>query len=152
MGMNHAWFTYPFHSSANAVWRIRTSKSFPTYRLATGYITILSIRLGASQYTAIYQEAYVFTQGRSSPRLLLENWQSRIRTHEVTWTSDLQSDCFIHLHIHQRRRCVFTELSSPIKQVPWFFHVYTHYCAHVRLQLITASSPQRYWVGFHLIG
>ena len=30
------------------------------------------------------------------------------------------------------------------------FHVYTHYCAHVRLQLITASSPQRYWVDFHL--
>ena len=118
--MSHAWFTYPFHSSATAVWRIRTSKSFPTDRLATGYITILSIRLSASQYTAIYQEAYVFTQGRSSPMLHLENWWSEIRTHEPEGT-DLQSACFVHLHIHQYRRCVFAELSSPIKQVPWFF-------------------------------
>ena len=29
------------------------------------------------------------------------------------------------------------------------FHVCTHYYAHVRLQLVTASSPQRYWVEFH---
>lgn len=152
MGMNHAWFTYPFHSSANAVWRIRTSKSFPTYRLATGYITILSIRLGASQYTAICQEAYVFTQGRSSPRLLLENWQSRIRTHEVTWTSDLQSDCFIHLHIHQRRRCVFAELSSPIKQVPWFFMRILITVLTFGYSLSLPASPKRYWVESHHIG
>lgn len=66
----------------------------------TGYITILSIRLSASQYTAIYQEAYVFTQGRSSPMPHLENWWSEIRTHEPEGT-DLQSACFVHLHIHQ---------------------------------------------------
>ena len=30
------------------------------------------------------------------------------------------------------------------------FHAYTHYYAHVRLQPITVSSPQRYWVEFHV--
>lgn len=49
--------------------------------------------------------------------LHLENWWSEIRTHEPEGT-DLQSACFVHLHIHQYRRCVFAELSSPIKQVP----------------------------------
>lgn len=34
----------PFHSSANAVWRIRTSKSFPTDWLATSSNTIMGIR------------------------------------------------------------------------------------------------------------
>ena len=36
-------------------------------------------------------------------------------------TSDLQSEPLPLRDIHQCRRCVFTELSSPIKQVPWFF-------------------------------
>lgn len=49
--------------------------------------------------------------------LHLENWWSEIRTHEPEGT-DLQSACFVHLRIHQCRRCVFAELSSPIKQVP----------------------------------
>lgn len=32
--------------------------------------------------------------------LHLENWRSEIRTHEPEGT-DLQSACFVHLHIHQ---------------------------------------------------
>lgn len=36
-------------------------------------------------------------------------------------TSDLQSEPLPLRDIHQWRRCVFTELSPTIKQVPWFF-------------------------------
>lgn len=64
MGMNHAWFTYSFHSPANAVWRIRTSKSFPTDRLATGSNTIMGIRrvlLNIPPY--IKKRMYLFEEG-----------------------------------------------------------------------------------------
>lgn len=47
------------------------------------------------------------------------------------------------------RRCVFTELSSPIKQVPWFFMCIPTTVLTFGYSLWLSASPQRYWVDFH---
>lgn len=81
--------------------------------------------------------------------LHLENWWSEIRTHEPEGT-DLQSACFVHLHIHQCQRCVFAELSPLIKQVPWFFMCIPTTALTFGYSLLLSISPQRYWVDFHV--
>lgn len=56
----------------------------------------------------------------SSRQHAWRNWWSEIRTLQ-TRRNRFTVGLLFQLHIHQYRRCVFTELSSPIKQVPWFF-------------------------------
>lgn len=71
----------------------------------------------------------------------LENWWSEIRTHEPEGT-DLQSACFVHLHIHQ--------CDGILHKLPSFICLQPTKLGKLFLQPFTASSPQRYWVGFHL--
>ena len=145
--MNHAWFTYPFHSSANAVWRIRTSKSFPTDWLATSSNTIMGIRHVMAQFldTQLTNSTLRLPEGVVPSKW---SWWSEIRTHEPKGT-DLQSACFVRLHIHQCQRCVFAELSPLIKQVPWFFMRIHTTVLTFGYSLWLSISPQRYWVEFH---
>ena len=132
--------------SYNAVWRIRTSKSFPTDWLATSSNTIMGIRLSASQYTAIYQEAYLLKEGVSNATLgELVEWDTNSRTRRNWFTVSLL--CPLAYPPMPEVRFCWTITSHKTGSV--IFHVCTHYYAHVRLQLVIASSPQRYWVEFH---
>ena len=56
----------------------------------------------------------------SSRQQSWRSWWSETRTLQ-TRRNWFTVSLLFQLHIHQCRRCVFTELSSPIKQVPWFF-------------------------------
>lgn len=117
MDMSRMWLFVPFGWSA--VWRIRTSKSFPTDWLATSSNTIMGIRHVMAQFldTQLTNSTLRLPEGVVPSKW---SWWSEIRTHEPKGT-DLQSACFVHLHIHQCQRCVFAKLSPLIKQVPWFF-------------------------------
>lgn len=144
MDMSHMWLFVPLGWSA--VWRIRTSKSFPTDWLATSSNTIMGIRLSASQYTAIYQEAYLLKEGVSNATLgELVEWDTNSRTQRDWFTVSLL--CPLAYPPMPEVRFCWTITSHKTGSV--IFHVCTHYYAHVRIQLVTASSPQRYWVEFH---
>ena len=83
----------------SAVWRIRTSKSFPTDWLATSSNTIMGIRHVMAQFldTQLTNSTLRLPEGVVPSKW---SWWSEIRTHEPEGT-DLQSACFVHLHIHQ---------------------------------------------------
>lgn len=88
MDMSHMWLSVPLDWSA--VWRIRTSKSFPTECIANISNTIMGIRLSASQYTAIYQEAYLLKEGVSNATLgELVEWDTNSRTRRNWFTVSL---------------------------------------------------------------
>lgn len=138
----------PFHSSANAVWRIRTYKSFPTDWLATSSNTIMGIRHVMAQF--------LDTQFTNSTLRLPEgvvpskwSWWSEIRTLQ-TYRNRFTVGLLFQLHIHQCQKCVFTELSLLIKQVPWFFMCIPITALTFGYSLWLSISPQRYWVDFHL--
>lgn len=109
----------PFHSSANAVWRIRTSKSFPTEWLATISNTIMGIRHAMAQFldTQLTNSTLRLPEGVVPSKW---SWWSEIRTLQ-TYRNRFTVGLLFQLHIHQCQKCVFTELSLLIKQVPWFF-------------------------------
>ena len=122
--------------SYNAVWRIRTSKSFPTECIANISNTIMGIRLSASQYTAIYQEAYLLKEGVSNATLgELVEWDTNSRTRRNWFTVSLL--CPLAYPPMPEMRFYWTVISHKTGSV--IFHVYTHYCTHVRLQPITVN-------------
>lgn len=88
MDMSHMWLSVPLGWSA--VWRSRTSKSFPTECLANISTTIMGIRLSASQYTVIYQEAYLLKEGVSNATLGESvEWDTNSRTRRNWFTVSL---------------------------------------------------------------
>lgn len=97
MDMSHMWLSVPLGWSA--VWRIRTSKSFPTECLANISNTIMGIRHVVAQFldTQLTNSTLRLPEGVVPSKW---SWWSEIRTHEPEGT-DLQSACFDHLHIHQ---------------------------------------------------
>ena len=103
----------------SAVWRSRTSKSFPTDRLATGSNTIMGIRHVMAQFldTQLTNSTLRLPEGVVPSKW---SWWSEIRTLQ-TYRNRFTVGLLFQLHIHQCQKCVFTELSLPIKQVPWFF-------------------------------
>ena len=107
------------YDSINAVWRIRTYKSFPTDRLATGSNTIMGIRHVMAQFldTQLTNSTLRLPEGVVPSKW---SWWSEIRTLQ-TYRNRFTVGLLFQLHIHQCQKCVFTELSLPIKQVPWFF-------------------------------
>lgn len=107
------------YDSINAVWRIRTSKSFPTDRLATGSDTITGIRHAMAQFldTQLTNSTLRLPEGVVPSKW---SWWSEIRTLQ-TYRNRFTVGLLFQLHIHQCQKCVFTELSLLIKQVPWFF-------------------------------
>ena len=147
MAVNSSSFPRTAKTWKNAVWRIRTSKSFPTECLANISNTIMGIRHVMAQFldTQLTNSTLRLPEGVVPSKW---SWWSEIRTHEPEGT-DLQSACFVHLHIHQCQRCVFTELSPPIKQVPWFFMCIPTTALTFGYSLWLSASPERYWVDFH---
>ena len=141
-----AWLSVPLICSA--VWRSRTSKSFPTECSANISNTIIGIRHVVAQFldTQLTNSTLRLPEGVVPSKW---SWWSEIRTHEPEGT-DLQSACFVHLHIHQCQRCVFAELSPLIKQVSWFFMRIHTTVLTFGYSLWLSISPQRYWVDFHL--
>ena len=92
----------------SAVWRSRTSKSFPTECLASISNTIMGIRhtdwVNRHSITlCTAKNPVTHTYKKGGPSVATHwNWWSRIWTHVVTWTPNLQLDRFTHLHIHQQ--------------------------------------------------
>ena len=129
-----AWLSVPLICSA--VRRSRTSKSFPTECLASISNTIMGIRLSASQYTDIYQEAYLLKEGVSNATLgELVEWDTNSRTRRDWFTVSLLCP-LAYPPIPEVRFC-WTITSHKTGFV--IFHAYTHYCAHVRLQPVTVN-------------
>lgn len=135
------------YDSINAVWRIRTSKSFPTDRLATGSNTITGIRHAMAQFldTQLTNSTLRLPEGVVPSKW---SWWSEIRTLQ-TYRNRFTVGLLFQLHIHQCQKCVFTELSLLIKQVPWFFMCIPTTALTFGYSLWLSASPQRYWVDFH---
>lgn len=107
------------YDSITAVWRIRTSKSFPTECLANISNTIMGIRHAMAQFldTQLTNSTLRLPEGVVPSKW---SWWSEIRTLQ-TYRNRFTVGLLFQLHIHQCQKCVFTELSLLIKQVPWFF-------------------------------
>ena len=115
----------------SAAWRNRTSKSF-TDRMPSKH---LQYHYGNTAYwldessfnyasdTEEHQPYTIKTRGIKSffKATHLKKLVEMESNHPNPKTSDLQSEPLPLRDIHQCRRCVFTELSPPMKQVPWFF-------------------------------
>lgn len=101
-----------------------------------------------SIYRHISRSVCIYSRKEFSNATLgeLVEWDTNSRTRRNWFTVSLL--CPLAYPPISKMRFCWTVISHKTGSV--IFHVYTHYCAHVRLQLITASSPERYWVEFHI--